>query len=75
MNDFAREIAHTLNQGRNQNVYQHLILIASSHMSGLLHEHLDKHVAALINTKIQKDVMPLSQHEFIKFLIKNNVHV
>lgn len=73
IDNFAREIAHTLNQARNQNAYQNLILIASAHMSGLLHQHLDKHVVVLIRNEIQKDVMPLSHPEFLKFLQKNKV--
>ena len=72
--NFAREIAHELNSGRTANAYQHLVIITSPHMNGLLHQHLDKHVKALIINEIQKDVMPLSPHELIDFLKKNKVH-
>lgn len=71
IDNFAREIARELNQGRNLNAYNHLMIITASHMNGLISKHLDKHVKELITHEIQKDVMSLSQHELITFLEKN----
>ena len=68
LGNFAREIAHVLNHARNTNAYDHLAIVMLPHMSGLLHQHLDKHVAALIQKEIQKDVIPLAQHEVLAFL-------
>jgi len=66
--DFAREIAHELNRGRNTNAYKKLIIITPAHMTGLLNKHLDKHVKELVSNEIQKDVMSLSHKEMIIFL-------
>ena len=68
VDSFAREIAHELNHGRNVQAYKNLIIITPSHMNGLLHQHLDKHVNELIISEIQKDVMTLSHHELLAFL-------
>jgi protein required for attachment to host cells len=70
VDNFARDIARELNQGRNTNAYKDLILIVPAHMQGLLNNHLDKHVKAMITHEIQKDVMTLSQKETISFLEK-----
>lgn len=68
IDNFSREIANELNQGRNANAYTNLIIITSAHMNGLLSHHLDKNVAALVKKEIQKDVMQLPNHELIEFL-------
>lgn len=71
IDNFAREIAHELNHGRNTNAYKNLIIITPPHMNGLLNKHLDKHVKELIRHEIQKDVMTLSHKEMISFLEDN----
>lgn len=65
---FAREIAILLKQGKDQNAYEKLVLIAEPHMNGLLFKHLDTHVSQRIVNNIQKDVMFLKHHELLKFL-------
>lgn len=65
---FAREIAGELNQGRNSNAYKKLIMITTPHMAGLLAQHMDKHVKELVNHKIQKDVVHLTDHELLEFV-------
>jgi len=72
IDDFARLIAHELNQGRNTNAYSKLIIITPAHMSGLLTQHLDKHVKELVIKTIHKDEMHLNHQELIAFLHSNN---
>jgi protein required for attachment to host cells len=69
--NFSREIAHDLNQRRNANEFQKLVLIASPHMYGLLSQHLDKHVMNLVSNHIQKDLMHMKEHELLEFLKMN----
>ena len=69
--NFSRELAKELNQGRVNNEYKELILITSSHMCGLLSQHLNKHVKNLIVNTIQKDILHLSESELLKFVKKN----
>lgn len=65
---FSREIAKELDHGRNQHNYEKLIVIAPPHMSGVLLEHLNKHVKELIVNTIQKDLQHLSKNELLDFL-------
>jgi len=71
INNFSREIADDLNQRRNANGFEKLILIASPHMYGLISHHLNKHVMNLITNHIQKDLMYMKEHELLDFLKKN----
>jgi len=68
IDSFSREIAKELNQGRNNHLYQNLIIIASPHMFGLLQHHLDKHVKELIINNIQKDLQHLNDRELLEYL-------
>lgn len=68
IDDFSREIARELNVERNQNTYDHLVLVAPPHIMGLLQQHLDKHVKELIAKDIQKDLLHLSQADLMAFL-------
>lgn len=65
---FSREIAKELDHGRNIQAYKNLILIASPHMSGLLFQHINKHVHDLVAHKIEKDLIHLPDHDLLDFL-------
>lgn len=65
---FSRDISHELNQGRNKNAYEALVIISTPHMNGTLMKHLDKHVKELVKKEIHKDVMHLQDHELHDFL-------
>jgi protein required for attachment to host cells len=69
--NFSREIANVLNKERSGNEYKKLVLIAPSHMSGLLNQHLNKHVKELIVNHIQKDLQHLKDHELLEYLKEN----
>lgn len=71
IDEFTREIANELDQGRNKNSYEKLIIISPSHTSGLLFQHLNKHVKELVINKIHKDLLHLSDHELLSFLQDN----
>ena len=73
IDDFARLIANTLNEARNKNAYSKLMIITPAHMSGLIAQHLDKHVAELITNTTHKDVMHLSEKELVEFLCHHKV--
>lgn len=73
VDNFAREIARELNQGRNDHRYDHLIIISAPHMSGLLQQHLDKHVNELVTSHIHKDLLHLKEHELVDFLTTHPV--
>ncbi len=68
IDNFSREIAKELNQERNKNEYDELIVIASPHMNGLLFQHINKHVRGLVINKIEKDLIQLADHDLLKFL-------
>lgn len=67
---FAREVADELNNGRNNNLYKEIILIAPSHMIGILNQHTDSHVKKLVTNSIHNDLIHLKDHELLDF-IKN----
>lgn len=65
---FYREIAEELNQGRNNENYDQLIIISPPHLIGLLFQHLDKNVKKMILNNIQKDLLHLSDQELLDFV-------
>jgi len=69
--NFSRKIALELNQRRNANEYEKLILITPPHMYGLLSQHLNKHVASLMTNHIQKDLIYMKDHELLSYLQEN----
>lgn len=52
---FALEVAKNLEQGRVNNDYDRLILIASNPFMGLLKNRLDSHVIEMVSETIEKD--------------------
>lgn len=68
VDEFSREIAKELDHGRNNHAYKKLIIISPPHTSGLLFQHLNKHVKDLVINNIHKDLLHLSDHELLSFL-------
>lgn len=66
---FAREIAKTLEDGRVLNQYQKLILIMAPHFYGILIKHLNDPVKVLIQQVIQKNLIEADINE-----LQNVVH-
>lgn len=65
---FMRDVARELNHERNKNSFEKLILIAPSHMNGMLMQHMDKHVKERIISNIQKDLLHLNDRDLLTIL-------
>lgn len=66
--DFSRQVAKELNEARNIQAYNYLIIVAPPHMNGLLFQHLNKHVKDLVTHNIKNDILNLTEPELIEFL-------
>ncbi len=52
---FAIELAKELDAGRNANLFNDLIIVASPHFHGLLNKHMNGQVAEMVSRHIDKD--------------------
>ena len=68
IDNFAREIGRDLDAARIAGTYEKLITIADSHMTGLLFQHVDKHVKEWIRNRIQKDLIHLTEPQLLEYL-------
>lgn len=68
IDNFAKEIAKTLEVGRNEQAYEQLFFMIPAQMNGLIQKHLDKHVTPYIKENHQKNVMSLSPKELVAYL-------
>lgn len=71
IDNFSREIARELNQVRNGNGYNELIVIAPPRMVGYLYQHINKHVKNMVVNKIEKELINLPERELLQFLQEN----
>ena len=60
---FAQELAKELEHGRANNIYDRIILVASSPFIGLLNSRFSNHVRGLITDSIEKDYTKVAQQE------------
>jgi protein required for attachment to host cells len=65
---FALEVAKNLEQGRVNNDYDRLILIASNPFMGLLKNRLDSHVMDRVSETIEKDYTKANDKELAAHL-------
>ncbi|MBS0351591.1 MAG: host attachment protein [Proteobacteria bacterium] len=66
---FARELSKKLEQGRTQNQYRKLILVAAPHFMGLLRECIaEKPFGNIKIEEIQKDYTKAKPHELLSLL-------
>jgi protein required for attachment to host cells len=72
--EFARDIDKVLDHGRVTQAFTKLIIIAPPHMSGLLFQHINKHVKELVTHSIKKDIPNLAERELLAFLHKHTGH-
>ncbi|MDD5374845.1 host attachment protein [Acidithiobacillus sp.] len=68
MLQFANELATYLGTARKQNAFQHLVLVASPHILGLLREKLDAPTSAMISGTLSKDYTYVGIEELSKHL-------
>lgn len=68
---FSREIASTLDEGRKNQSYKSIILIAPPRMNGLILHQLNKNVEALITHNLKKDYVHMTDQELLKYLREN----
>lgn len=65
---FALELAKELNDGRTQNRFGNLMIVASPHFHGLINQHLNEHVAKMVSTHINKDYTDLDEEKLLEML-------
>lgn len=68
--NFARELAQHIEQGRTENMYQRLIVAAEPRFHGLLNSKLSIHVRGLINGSLDKDYTKATNKELSGHLEK-----
>lgn len=65
---FAREIATELDNAKNQNKYNELIVVMPAQMEGLVSKHLNKNVKELIALTLHKNMMHLNDNELLNYV-------
>jgi hypothetical protein len=70
VDNFAREIATALEQGRNDHAYEELIVIGPPHMNGLLFKHVTKYVKEMVKAEFQKDFQNINAKDLLEFIQK-----
>jgi protein required for attachment to host cells len=68
MQHFAAELVKYLESGRMTGAFQHLILVAPPHFLGLIREHLDNPMDALVRATLDKDYSQKGEPELIEHL-------
>ena len=63
VSDFARQVAGKLEQGRNSNEYDQLVLVAAPRFLGLLRNSLDDVTAKLVVGSLDKDLAHCKEAE------------
>ena len=63
---FTEKIAHFLEEARNKNLVQELVICIDARMYGFLEEHLSSHVKAMIKKYIHKNYLTLPNAEVEK---------
>lgn len=61
--NFARQIAHHLNDGAKRNEYDYLVVVAEPQLLGLLRKELDKNATIKLRTTLNKDLARASDRE------------
>lgn len=70
IDQFVLEICKTLDDARNKEQFEKLIIIAPPKMAGHLSLHINKNVEKMITQQIQKDLVFFKQHELLDFLMQ-----
>lgn len=62
---FARELAQVLEDGRIEESYSNLIIVAKPHFQGLLQKHMNHRLGKYINRTIEKDYTRFKGKELV----------
>jgi protein required for attachment to host cells len=65
---FAKQLAALLEDGRTHNRYAHLVLVAEPHLLGLLRAALSAPTAALVTKTFDRDLGHVATHDLAKHL-------
>jgi protein required for attachment to host cells len=65
---FVRDLADRLEEGRTQNRFSQLVLIAESRFLGRLHSVLSRETSSLIIDDIEKNLINYTDHELLRYL-------
>lgn len=65
---FARQLAGVLNDGRNQHCYDQLVLVADPRFLGELRAALDHPTAALVTATLNKDLVNVDERDIPQYL-------
>lgn len=65
---FAKELIKKLNEGRNKNSYQDLIVVASPQFHGILNKHMQGPLEQMVSVNIEKDYTKIAEHDLLKQL-------
>lgn len=65
---FARELAEALEDGRKQNSYERIVVVAPPQFLGEINQHLNGKVRKLISSNLQKDYTRLNEKELLPTL-------
>ncbi len=60
---FAHKLAAHLDNARAKNAFSKIVLVAEPRFLGMLHAALPAHTAALVSTKVEKDLGHVADHD------------
>jgi protein required for attachment to host cells len=70
VDQFVHEIGKALDDARNHQQFEKLIIIAPPKTYGQLSQHLNKNVEKMVTQHIQKDLVFFKEHELLNFLLE-----
>jgi protein required for attachment to host cells len=71
LDNFARDIGHEISHGRKTSAFNHLIILTTPHMLGLIVRHLDKQSRGMVLNTIQKDPQHFGGRDILTCLKEN----
>lgn len=70
IDNFSREIAKALDDGRISGAYRELIIALAPKMNGMVGHHMNKRVKDLVSHNISKDLTHMEYYELFDYLCK-----
>ena len=69
MQQFAHDVAHKVEQGRQENLFHELILVAPPTFMGYLNKNLSTDAKRLVTKEIEKEYTNITPKEMLKLLM------